>query len=256
MRQAAGRRWQVLRLAWRTVRTLMVLLVLMLLPIGVSALHRGVPDVPWHAATRDPTGQAPDPAMERRAVVQVYIAPAFGWRGIVGVHPWIAVKRADADRWQRWEVLGGGGGRVVNDRMAPDAEWFGSRPRLLVDLRGGPEVEALIDRIEAAVADYPYDGRYAIFPGPNSNTFVAHVGRAVPELGLDLPANAVGKNWLPWTAPVARAPSGGGVMVNLGGWAGLLVAPEEGVEVTVFGLSAGVDFRPLDLRLPGVGGVR
>lgn len=246
----------VWRTTWKSLRALFLLLVVMLLPIGVNALNRGMSDIAWHQATRNPTGQAPAAAEEARAVIQVYAAPAFNWRGYFGVHPWIAVKREGADRWQRWEVTGWSGGRVVHDRMAPDAEWFGSRPTLLVDLRGGAEVEALIDRVEQAVETYPYDGRYEIFPGPNSNTFVAHVGRAVPELGLDLPANALGKNWLPWDAPLARAPSGGGMLLSAGGWAALLVAPEEGVEVTLLGLSLGLDLAPLDLRLPGVGGLR
>lgn len=238
---------------WKTVRAVLVLLAVMLVPLGVNAVNRGVPDIAWHQATRNPTGQAPAAAEEPRAVIQVYAAPAFNWRGIFGVHPWIAVKRQGAERWQRYEVTGWSGGRVVRDRMAPDAEWFGARPQLLVDLRGGAEVEALIDRVEAAVESYPYDGRYSIFPGPNSNTFAAWIGRSVPELGLDLPANAIGKNWLPWHAPVARAPSGGGVLLSAGGWAALLVAPEEGVELTLLGLSLGVDLTPLDLRLPGVG---
>lgn len=246
----------VLHSGLRLLRAVLVLLAVMLVPLGMNAVSRGVPDVAWHEATRNPTGQAPDPAAERRAVIQVYAAPAFNWRGIFGVHPWIAIKRQGAARWQRYEVTGWSGGRVVRDRMAPDAEWFGARPALLVDLRGGSDVEALIDRVEAAIENYPYDGRYQIFPGPNSNTFAAHVGRAVPELGLDLPANALGKNWLPWSAPVSTAPSGGGVLLSVGGWAAVLVAPEEGLEVTLLGLSMGVDVDPLDLRLPGMGGLR
>ena len=41
-----------------------------------------------------------------------------------------------------------------------------------------------------------YDGRdYRIWPGPNSNSFVAHVLREVPELGTTLPPNATGRDF-------------------------------------------------------------
>ncbi|NDA85703.1 MAG: DUF3750 domain-containing protein, partial [Burkholderiaceae bacterium] len=33
-----------------------------------------------------------------------------------------------------------------------------------------------------AVQSYPYADSYTMWPGPNSNTFTAHVGREVPEL--------------------------------------------------------------------------
>ena len=42
-----------------------------------------------------------------------------------------------------------------------------------------------LDQVEAAVKTYPYPDRYRSWPGPNSNTFLAHIGRAVPELRLD-----------------------------------------------------------------------
>ena len=73
-------------------------------------------------------------------------------------------------------------------------------PSLLVDVRG-PEAEALIDRIEGAVASYPFKDEYATWPGPNSNTFLAHVAREVPELSLDIPASAIGKDYRPWYQP-------------------------------------------------------
>jgi uncharacterized protein DUF3750 len=68
----------------------------------------------------------------------------------------------------------------------------------------------MIDKICAAVARYPYPHEYRAWPGPNSNTFTAYIARQVPELGLDLPSNAVGKDFLPGGALFAAAPSGSG----------------------------------------------
>jgi len=42
---------------------------------------------------------APDPATTPEAVVQVYGARTWGWKGIFGVHTWVAVKPTDARSW-------------------------------------------------------------------------------------------------------------------------------------------------------------
>jgi hypothetical protein len=35
-----------------------------------------------------------------------------------------------------------------------------------------------------------------MWPGPNSNSFTAWVGLEVPELELNLPFSAIGKDWM------------------------------------------------------------
>jgi hypothetical protein len=57
-------------------------------------------------------------------------------------------------------------------------------------------VDQLIKRIDKAAREYPYANEYTVWPGPNSNTFTAWIARAVPELGVDLPATAIGKDYL------------------------------------------------------------
>ena len=136
--------------------------------------------------------------------------------------------------------------------MPPDFLWYNARPELLLDRRG-PGVETLIDRIEKAVTEYPYEYRYRVWPGPNSNSFVAFVARQVPELGLDLPPTAIGKDYLTGGQLVGRMPSGTGWQVSLSGLLGLGLAREEGFEFNLLGLSAGVDINDLALRFPGIG---
>ncbi|WP_374078390.1 DUF3750 domain-containing protein [Bdellovibrio bacteriovorus] len=46
----------------------------------------------WRTASRDSAGIAPDPQKEKEAVVQVYAARTFAWRGYFAVHSWIATK--------------------------------------------------------------------------------------------------------------------------------------------------------------------
>src|SRR5215472_10383062 len=80
---------------------------------------------------------------------------------------------------------------------------------------------------------YPYPHEYRAWPGPNSNTFTAYITRHVPELGLDLPSNAVGKDFLPEGALFATAPSGSGFQISLYGLARILLAVDEGFELNV-----------------------
>jgi Protein of unknown function (DUF3750) len=223
----------------------------------MSACVFGRPDnIPWYAASRDPSGLAPDPATTPDAVIQVYAARAVRWRGAFAVHSWIVVKPSLAQRYSRYEVLGFGVGNgapaVRIDRTGPDNYWFGARPALVLDRRG-PDCDALIEKIRNAVATYPYPSEYRAWPGPNSNTFIAHIGRSVPELGLALPANAIGKDYLPGGAVFAAAPSGTGFQLSLFGIAGLLVAFREGVELNLLGLTIGLEFGSPALKLPGVG---
>lgn len=237
---------------------LIAFVVLYLLPVGISLAVTERTAESWMTARRDATGLAPDPATTREAVVQVYAARSFGWRGIFAVHTWIAVKPADAPRFTRYEVVGFGVQRGVPairvDRMGPDNYWFGSYPTVLLDRRG-PEAARLIERIRAAVDSYPYPDLYRVWPGPNSNTFAAHVAREVPELGLELPSHAIGKDYLPGGALFARAPSATGWQLSLLGAAGILVAAAEGLEVNVLGLSFGVDPGDLAIKLPAIGKV-
>lgn len=247
-----SRRW------WRWPLMLLGLVLLLLLgPVGVLASGALDLNTPWHARERGPTGQAPDPAVERRAVVQVYGARTVRWRGAFGIHPWVAVKRAGADTYTTWQIVGwraryGGDALVEGSGSAPDTHWYGAWPHLLVEHRG-PEAEAMIDALEAAVARYPWRDSYRLWPGPNSNTFVAWLAREVPALRLDLPPTAIGKDWLGATTFVASAPSGTGWQLSLLGLAGVTLARDEGLELNLLGLGFGVDVDDLALRLPGLG---
>ncbi len=232
---------------------------LLLLPLLASFAFRWADPAmaaDWRTARQDSSRQAPDPAATREAVLQVYSARAYGWRGALGVHTWFAVKPRGAPYYLRLEVIGWGvnyGASAVRiSRYTPDAYWFGNRPKLLLDLRGAA-ASALMDPVMQAAKAYPYPDSYRVWPGPNSNTFTAHVARQVPELGLELPATAIGKDFLSNGNFLAPAPSGTGKQFSLYGLAGLTVASEEGLEVNILGLTLGLDLSPPALKLPGIG---
>ncbi len=204
----------------------------------------------------DGIGIAPDPVVTRGPVAQVYGARTYGWRKCFAVHTWVSVKRRDApcfttyelQGWRKWHYPS----VLVAREGPPDRRWFGATPRLYASV-AGDHVEAIIDRIELAVRGYRFAERYRMWPGPNSNTFTAEIGRAAPELRLDLPPTAIGKDYLPLGNAVAAAPSGTGVQLSLVGLAGLVVAVEEGIEVSLLGLSVGVDPFDLAIKLPLIG---
>ena len=211
----------------------------------------------WRTATHRATGLAPDPAAHPEAIVQVYASRTFGWRGAFAVHTWIAAKPAAARLYTRYEVIGwrmyaGRSGLSVTDDGAPDAEWYGAAPTLIDDIRGA-RAEAVIAKLPDAAASYPYSTIYRAWPGPNSNTFVAHVGRAIPELALNLPPIAIGKDYRPIGEFMTRAPSGTGYQVSIGGVVGVTFARVEGLELNLFGLVTGIDIRHPALKFPGVG---
>ena len=149
----------------------------------------------------EPAGAAfaPDPGTHKDAVIQVYGADVWGFRGRFAIHTWIATKAKDASSYTIYQVIGWRlrrAGTVVSvSEGAPSKPWFGSQPILLHELHGD-EADALIDRVAAAAKSYPFPREYTMWPGPNSNSFMAWVALEVPELGLKLPAKAVGQSWM------------------------------------------------------------
>lgn len=210
----------------------------------------------YRTANRDSAHLAPNPATTREAVIQVYSARAFNWRGAFAVHSWIAVKAANAEQYTVYQVVGW---RLYYDHSAlaiendiPDRNWYDQKPQIILDIRGD-KAEKLIPKIDKAAQAYPYANTYTLWPGPNSNTFPAYIARAVPELGLAMPADALGKDFLSESTFFAPAPSDTGYQFSLFGAFGLLIAKKEGVEINLLGVVYGFKFKPFSLLIPGFG---
>jgi hypothetical protein len=231
-------------------------LVLLLAGPGLALLGAGRATADWRTASRAPMGIAPKPADAPQPIVQVYGARTVGWRGAFGVHTWIAIKPRDAMDWTTYEIIGWralrmGDGLAVT-RGQPDRRWFGAEPELYAHIEGDG-VDGVIARIESAIEAYPHRRDYTLWPGPNSNTFTASIAREVPELRLDLPSTAIGKDWLGTTRFADAAPSGTGFQLSLWGLLGFTLAAEEGIELNLAGLNFGIDPLGLAIKLPGIG---
>lgn len=236
-------------------RVLLGILVLLIAPITVSAgaywLDRSVPN--WSTADRSSAGLLPPAAEQREAIVRVFAARTVRWRGIFATHTWIVVKEAGAARYDRFDYTAWGEPIRLNG-FVPDGRWFGRDPDL-VFAATGEAAERAIPKIRAAVASYVHRniGDYRAWPGPNSNTFVAAVMGAVPELQASLPSTAIGKDYPHdgrWLGPAA---GGLGFRLTVGGYLGLTVGWYEGVELNILGAVIGADIRRPAIKLPAIG---
>ncbi len=153
----------------------------------------------WRNASRVSAEIAPHPGQTEEAVLQVYGASTWGWRGWFAIHTWIAAKRSGASAYTVYEVIGWRARRglpvVRIEKDIPDRLWYGEKPRLLSDHRG-PGVDLLIEQVDRAARHYPWPKTYRSFPGPNSNTFTAWIAEQVPELDLKLPFSAIGSGYI------------------------------------------------------------
>jgi hypothetical protein len=230
-------------------------LLLLCEPISILIGAQAVAD-DWRSASRESSLIAPRPETTPEAVVQVYSARAFSWRGIFAVHTWISLKPKDSTKYTVYEVVGWhtlkGDSVIQIHQNEPDRYWYGARPKILSDLRGAEATEA-IKGIKAAAAAYPYANTYTTWPGPNSNTFTAFIVRHVPELRTDLPPLAIGKDFLPRGKIFSRAPSGRGIQISILGVLGILISVNGGVEFNLLSLSFGIDPGDLAIRLPIIG---
>lgn len=230
-------------------------LVIFLLPLGAYGTlswSKGWA-ANWSTADWSSAGILPLARDTPEATIRIYAARAGRWRGIFAVHSWIVIKRRNDVYYDRYEVVGWGR-PVRKNNYDPDGRWYGNEPKLVYVLNGS-KAQKLIPKLETEIARYPYSrrGDYRIWPGPNSNTFVASILARVPELGASLPPTALGRDfpvsgrWFDWS------PSGTGIRLSLGGFAGLTIGWVEGVELNLFGLVSGIDIRRPALILPGFG---
>jgi hypothetical protein len=237
------------------MKYILLFLFLIALPFLISLAQNGRP---WHEASRESVGIAPKPDQEKRAIVQIYAARAHGWRGNYAVHSWIATKEKDAKAYLVYQVVGWRSYRnlpvVSVEKDLPDRKWFDHEPELLFELKG-VDAEKMIPQLQQAAKDYPYQNFYRLFPGPNSNSFIAYLIRHTPGIYLELPPHAIGKDWIDNGKLFGRSESGTGYQFSVYGLLGMTVGLAEGVEVNILGLCFGVDIMRPALKLPFIGRV-
>jgi Protein of unknown function (DUF3750) len=226
-----------------------------LLPISIGAAlgyARGWPEN-WKVASWASSGLLPQASATPPATVMILASRTGRWKSIFAEHMSIVVKPKGAAAWTRYDVVGWGN-PVRKNAYAADALWYGNAPRVIYRLEGN-EAAGLILAVEASVQHYPFQkkGTYTVWPGPNSNTFVAWVVRNTPGFDTELPPVAVGKDWLGSGFSTALAPSKSGWTFSAGGFVGGTLAWEEGIELHLLGSTIGLDVNDLAIKLPALG---
>ena len=207
----------------------------------------------WRDADWSSSGLLPAAPRRDEAAVYVLAARTGGLKGAFSLHSWIVLKRPGATRYERYDKVGWGS-PIRRDGWAADGRWYSNMPDFVVALTGDA-AKRMLPQVDAAIAGYPYAARggYRIWPGPNSNSFVAHVLREVPALGTVLPSNATGRDYAPGFFAIDIAPDGRDMHATLGGVAGFALGARSGLEIHFLGLVAGLDFARPALKIPAYG---
>jgi hypothetical protein len=240
----------------KTVKRLFLFIfIIFLLPTFASAGLWAIKERPsrWSDARWSSAGILPKPEESQDAAIYVFSAMTGGLKGAVASHAWIVFKEKGAKAYTRYDKVGWGS-PIRRNHRDPDAFWYSNPPQLVTSVTGA-KAELLIPKIEGAIAAYPYaePGGYTIWPGPNSNTFVAYVLRTVPELGAVLPPHAVGRDYLPNGEFLHIDDDWKDVHVTLRGLIGFSVGARSGVELHFLGLVAGLDLAAPGLKVPALG---
>ncbi|MER0239097.1 DUF3750 domain-containing protein [Fulvimarina sp. MAC8] len=240
----------------KILRTLLILfLVIFVLPSALSAAIWWVGDNPrsWREADWSSARVLPAASETPEPAVYVMAARTGGLKGAVAEHSWLVLKDAGASRYERWDVVGWGN-PVRQNAYDADGRWYSNVPRIVAEVHGD-EASALIPQLRKAIGEYRFSNRgdYTIFPGPNSNTFVATVLRDVPSFRVMLPPAAVGRDFPVDGSLASFDEDRSEFRASLFGYAGLVVGPEAGLEINLFGLVAGIDPLDLSVKIPAFG---
>jgi hypothetical protein len=169
------------------------------------------------------------------------------WYTRFAEHSWIDMHTEGSATWTRVEA-----------NLDPEV-WEIPTAEAFLPTRWGREVELLaVVEGDAAAASIPLIREeaarvaegfvYRAFPGPNSNTYTTRILRGVPGLTAELEHNSVGKDYTP-TLSFGATATGDGLHLDTIA-VGLSLGYLSGVELHVFGLTAGLGFWPPALKLP------
>ena len=231
--------------------------VLFLVFIVPALLHLGVwmmKDRPssWSQANWSSANILPEAADNREAKIYIMSARTGGLKGAFATHSWLVLKPENAIRYDRYDVVGWGR-PVRKNGYDADARWYSNVPVIQREI-SGTKAAQLIPQVEKAIAAYPWRqrGDYTIWPGPNSNTFVASIIRAVPGFEGKTPTTAVGRDY-PAYGNWFERDHRNNVRASLGGFAGIVIGPDDGLELNFLGLVAGVNPAKGEIKVPAFG---
>lgn len=234
-------------------RTLLLLAVVFILPglLHLAVWASGDRPRSWHQADWSSSGILPAPELND-AAAYVLTARTGGLKGALATHSWIVLKKPGRMEYDRYDVVGWG--KPVRKNAYPaDGRWYSNDPRVHYKI-SGIDARARIGKIEAAIAAYRWRkrGDYILWPGPNSNTFVASILNAVPGFDTAMPATAVGRDF-PVDGKWLSTTKNGAWRATLAGYAGIVIGRNEGLEINFLGLVVGINPANWEVKIPAFG---
>ncbi len=237
------------------IRFFLLILVFFIVPSLTHLAIWAATDRPinWHEADWSSANILPPASTTEDAKVFVMSARTGGLKGAISKHSWIVLKEPGADHYDRYDVVGWGRPMRLNAYPA-DGKWYSNKPEIQFEATGRTAA-TLIPKIERAIAEYRWQNRgdYIIWPGPNSNTFVASIIRAVPDFDAILPATAIGKDFPASGKFIDIDKARQTIRLSLFGYAGIMVGLKSGLQVNILGLVSGIDWYRPALLSPGFG---
>ncbi len=234
-------------------RIILFLLVIFILP---ALAHAGL----WITKPRPSSWSTADwssadilpkiPALST-AAIYVFSARTGGLKGAFATHSWIVTKQAGSQKYTRYDVVGWGT-PVRRNLRPPDGKWYSNHPVIHHEIHGD-EAQELIPVVENKISNYRWSkyGDYIVWPGPNSNTFVSTILSQIPQLATSTPATAVGRDypssnrWVSFKNGIFR--------ITLGGYAGMVIGKDVGLELNFLGLVAGANHTTGAIKIPAFG---
>ena len=210
----------------------------------------------WRDASRDSINIALPAKSVTQDIFQIYYARAYSWRGYFAVHPWVAwINKGDKEytiaQVSYWKKRASSTAISIREGI-PDRRWFDNPPTLLYEVKGAKATN-IIKKVKESINNYPYANDYTLYPGPNSNTFVAYIIKDVDEIKTELPPHAIGKDYASLNDFISKSPSSRGFQISLFGLLGFTLGIDEGLEVNIIGLNFGIDVLRPAIKLPFVG---
>ncbi len=180
-------------------------------------------------------------------VKSVRIPDSEPWYSRFASHVWIEYRNQGDENWTRVEANTEPKTEKIHPSVAThNVRWGRDVELLAVYLLS--DAANMIPHIQQAAQIHAQDFHYRAYPGPNSNTYAARIINDVPGLDVELPHNAVGKNYTT-TLSAGITPSRDGLHLDtlpLGASLGY----QQGLEIHLIGLTAGLSLWPPQLKIP------
>ncbi len=197
-------------------------------------------------ATISPT-YVPQADIDMVVVKSVRIPDSEPWYSRFASHTWIEVHQKGETEWQRIEANTSPRIENIHPSIANhNVRWGRDVEIIAVFLL--EDAATMIPPILSSAKHHAEGFEYRAYPGPNSNTYVARILDDIPGMDVELPHNAVGKDYTT-TFHAGITNTRDGLHLDIP-FLGASLGYQQGAELHLIGLTAGFSLWPPALKIP------